>query len=197
MAAYTFQGRIDKLEIARGYDGLLGGLPKPVVLAGVYATSGSDIRLLGRSLHRFDARKPFPGEAKPTETALPTSHLEVDIRFSFVMLAIALEEDRGSDVQRMFGALERHDELTVFAAKKPDVDPLSLQAVGPSWAAPLPVELCIDGTPAGTTCRSDKWIGAVCWSMDPRPGSPFSLYRLPFLSADGRNDWTALAAVGH
>jgi hypothetical protein len=194
---YTFQGRIEKLEIARGYDGLLGGTPRPVIAIGIYVAFGMDARLVSRSLHRFRPRKPFPSEAVASEPNLPASVIQSETDFSFVALAIALEEDGGIDVQRMFGALERHDELTVFSPKRADVDPLSLAAARHTWLSPTSVELCVDGTLAASSCGSDKWVGAVCWAMPPRSAAPVSLYRLPFRAADGRNDWTALVSIGH
>jgi hypothetical protein len=97
----------------------------------------------------------------------------------------------------MFGAFERHEALSVWAPQRAEVEPVAIAGVHESWRTPLPVELTIDGAAAAASCHSDKWIGAVCWAMAPRPDAPRSTYRLPFLAPDKRNDWTALVAIAH
>ena len=101
------------------------------------------------------------------------------------------------DVQRMYGALERHGSLSVWSTDHSQVEPVALAGLRDLWRAPCAVELAIEGSAAAGTCRSDKWIGAVCWAMSPRPGAPVSAYRLPFLASNGRNDWTALVSIAH
>ena len=112
---------------------------------------------------------------------------------------MALEEDGGADVQRIFGALERHQQMAVWDAARDDVEPYSFAGVPDvvTWQMPTPVELVIDGSAASASCLSDKWIGAVCWAMRPRPVAQCSEYRLPFLAPDTRNDWMAALAVVH
>jgi hypothetical protein len=197
MPDFAIQGRIEKLEVARGYDGLLRRAISPVLVFGAYVTNGSRMRLLGRSVHRFRPRNEYPTEAVALDPVLPSSAVQTNDAFTFVGLACALEEDGGTDIQRMYGALERHDTLSVWRPREPDVEPVALAHLGDAWRAPSVVELSLDGTTAASTCKSDKWIGAVCWTMLPRAGSPTSLYRLPFHAADGRNDWTAVVAIAH
>ena len=199
MPAHYFHGKIERLEIASGHDGFLRGGPDPVLLVGVYITDGSSLRILGRSVHRFAARAPFPSNASADQSGLAVGVLEVSTSFFYVGLAIAIEEDGGKDVQRLYGALEHHAKLTVWKADASEIEPLPLSSVArtPPWYAPTPIELVVDGAPAAESCRSDKFIGAVCWAMPPRPDAPVSLYRLPFLAANRKNDWTAVLAVGH
>ena len=62
---------------------------------------------------------------------------------------------------------------------------------------PTRVEMLVDGQPAAASCKSDKWIGAVCFSPMPRVPATPSSYRLPFLAPNRKNDWTALVTLEH
>jgi hypothetical protein len=201
---FRFSGRVDKLEIARGHDGILRGPPDPVLAIAVYVGDAATFRLLGRSLHKFHPRDSFPASVPPDREALPTGAIDVETGFRYVALAVALEEDGGVDVQRVFGALEHHRMLSVWAPHGAEPEPFSLSTLPetPEWGVPVEIDLCIDGVSLSSSCASDKLIGAVCWTMSPRAELPTSayrasLYRLPFLSADRKNDWTALVAISH
>ena len=205
MPSSRFQGRVEKLELARGHDGLLRGPPDPVLAIAVYVGDGSTFRILGRSLHRFEPRKPFPSDALPDVHELPAGAIDSASPFRFVVLAVAIEEDGGVDVQRIYGALEHHRMLAVWSPEHQEMEQLALSAIpdSPTWATPAQVDLLIEGIPLTQSCTSDKLIGAVCWTMSSRadsmptfPHRP-SLFRLPFLSADRKNDWTALLSIAH
>lgn len=198
MRRATFQGKVEKLELARGHDGFLRGGPDPVLLLGVYGVFGSTVRLLGRSLHRFASRTKFPTEIAPDAPAIPAFAIEAE-GFHFLVLAVALEEDGGRDVQRLFGAFEHVALLSVWSPERSEVDPIALAAfpVDVEHTVPTTVEMVIDGEQASSSCKSDKWIGAVCWSLLPRAPAGLATYRLPFLAPDRRNDWTAVLNVEH
>ncbi len=200
MVRATFRGVVDKLEIARGHDGLFRGGPDPVLVVGVYAAFGLTMRLIGRTLHRFPSKTKFPTEVAPDAPALPAAIVESEVpAFHFVLLAIALEEDGGTDVQRMFGTLEHVDLISLWSTDRSEVEPVPLAAFpdDPAHAVPRPVELVIDSAAAAGTCTSDKWIGAVCWSVQARAAPSAAMYRLPFLAPDRRNDWTAIVTLEH
>jgi hypothetical protein len=204
VATFRFHGRVDKLEIARGHDGLLRGPPDPVLAIAIYVGDPSTFRLLGRSLHRFHPRGSFPATVAPDTELLPSGAIDVSTSFRYVAVAVALEEDGGVDVQRIYGALEHHRMLSVWAPDRAEPEPFSLVTLPDTaaWTVPAEVDLVIDGVSASSSCASDKFIGAVCWTMQPRAEVPTSayrasVYRLPFLSADRRNDWTALVAIAH
>jgi hypothetical protein len=199
-----FQGRVEKLEIARGHDGLFRGPPDPVLLLGVYVGDGSTFRMLGRSLHRFHPRGNFPADTLPDVAEVPSGAIDAVTPFRYIALAVALEEDGGEDVQRIYGALEHHRMLSVWSLERQEPDPFTLAALPdtPAWAMPVAIQLLIDGVSAGESCRSDKFIGAVCWAMAPRTDEPVfpyrpSVYRLPFLAPNRKNDWTALVSIAH
>jgi hypothetical protein len=196
---FTFYGRLTCLEIARGHDGFLRGKPEPVVIVAAYLVDGTTTYVVGRMLHRFKVTQPFPSEARSEATALPMSTVTVPDETTprWVVLAIALEEDGGKDVQRLYGAVERYRALTVWTPDTRDVDPLPLHALPETedWNVPREVELSVEGATESALCQSDKWIGAVCWRIRARGGSKKSRFRLPFLAADGRNDWTAIVDI--
>jgi len=194
-ASFSFAGEIQGLEVARGYDGFLRGDPEPVVVVAVLVVSGESVQLAGRSLHRFRAEGPFPGVATTTHRKLAPCTLHLDAGFpTWLVLAAALEVDGGVDVQRIFGAMERHAALSLWASdlREFEARPLAALAGDPEWATPRAVQLLSDGEAFGPSCQSDKWIGAASWSI---PGSSYPVsrrFRAPFLSEDRRNDWTAI-----
>ncbi|MBX3193022.1 MAG: hypothetical protein KF819_38915 [Labilithrix sp.] len=204
MPSFRFHGRVEKLEIARGHDGFLRGPPDPVLAVAVYVHDASTCRLLGRSLHRFRPSARMPSEVLPDVHPIASGAIDANQDFRYLALVVALEEDGGRDVQRLYGMLEHHRLLSVWDEAHSEVEPFSLLAVPRelAWFTPTPVDLIVDGASASTSCSSDKYIGAVCWAMQPRsdvPTAPLrpSVYRLPFLAADRKNDWTALLSISH
>jgi hypothetical protein len=202
---FSVHGRLAALEVARGYDGVFRRAIDPVLLVAFYASVGGVVRTVGRSLHRFEPQKPYPSSVAPDVVELPTTTVDVDIGDSliapplrFVALAIALEQDGGEDVQRLFGALDHQELLSIWRTNQQDPEPLSIAAVGhgSGWAGPAKVEILVNNV-AASKCASDKWIGAVCWTMRGRAPPQTSVQRLPFLSPDGKNDWTALVELAH
>lgn len=199
MTECLFRGAIDTLEIARGHDGFLRGGPDPVLVAAIYAAAGDDFRLVGRSLHKFESKTEFPTEVKPNITELPSVLVQVEVPTRFLFLAIMLEEDGGKDVQRLYGAVEHPSMLSAWAIEQADVDPVPLSAITASrrFQTPTRVDLLLEGQPVANTCKSDKWIGAVCCSLPARDPAARSLYRFPFLAPNRKNDWTLIVTCDH
>ena len=98
-------------------------------------------------------------------------------------------------MQRLYGVTEHIRRIALWDPEHHDVEPSSIGAVGSP--TPVPMELQFDGEVASDACSSDKWIGAVAWSVAAREQPQPSLYRLPFLSRDRRNDWTAIVEIMH
>ena len=194
MPALPFVIELEGLEIARGFDGLLRGPPDPAILTAGYAVSGDAMHLADRMLHRFDATGPFPkrfAAAKKPRIAKEVSSGTGQVRF--VVLTIALEEDGGDDVARLYGALERPARLKLFASDDPGVDVLSLSQLDDTWNQTRPAHLLVDGDDVSRGCKSDKWIGCVALSFAPTEPATWRNRRLNFLSPDERNDWTLFA----
>ncbi|HEY1960473.1 MAG TPA: hypothetical protein VGH28_32910 [Polyangiaceae bacterium] len=194
----TFRGLVEKLEIARGHDGLFRGGPDPVLLVGVYGAFGGVARLLGRTLHRFPSKTDFPTEVTPDRADLPAVLVESG-ELHFVVLAIALEEDGGGDVQRIFGTLDHPEVIAIWSTDRSDVEPFAVGAFphDVAHAVPNAIEIVIDGQTASNACKSDKWIGARAWSLEARAPATSSLYRAPFLAPNRKNDWTAVLTIEH
>jgi hypothetical protein len=199
MIESLFRGSIDKLEIARGHDGFLRGGPDPVLIAAIYAAIAKEIRLVGRSLHKFESKTEFPTEVKPDVVELPSVVIQADAAPRFLFLAIMLEEDGGKDVQRLYGAVEHQSMLSAWAMEQTEVDPAPLAAIAttPSFQSPTRVDLLLEGQPVANTCKSDKWIGAVCCALPARSPAGRSLYRFPFLAPNRKNDWTLIVTCDH
>jgi hypothetical protein len=199
MIESLFRGAIEKLEIARGHDGFLRGGPDPVLIAAIYAATPKEIRLVGRSLHKFESKKEFPTEVKPDKVELPSVVIQAEQLTRFLFLAIMLEEDGGKDVQRLYGAVEHQSMLSAWAIEQPDVDPAPFGTVAttPSFQSATRVDLLLEGQPVSSTCTSDKWIGAVCCVHLARFPAARSLYRFPFLAPNRKNDWTLIVTVDH
>jgi hypothetical protein len=162
-----------------------------------YLLTGLAPQIVGRTLHRFRATKPFPSEALADQVALPSCAISLPSGAArWAALAIALEEDGGEDVQRLFGVVEHHQRLAVWTPDS-DVEPLTINSLPlkDEWSLPREIGLLIDGHAASATCRSDKWIGAVCWLMPGNVTVSCSRFRLPFVAEDQRNDWTAIVEI--
>ena len=187
------------VEIARGHDGFLRGGPDPVLIAAIYAATQKELRLVGRSLHKFESKTRFPTEVKPDHAELPAVVIQSETAPCFLFLAIMLEEDGGQDVQRLYGAVEHQSMLSAWAIERTEVDPATLATIvtTPSFQAPTRVDLLLEGQPVANTCKSDKWIGAVCFALVARSPAARSLYRFPFLAPNRKNDWTLIVTCDH
>lgn len=195
----TLQLRVDipSLEVARGHDGFLRGRPEPVVVLGVYVAGTSSVQLIEREVFRFEVATPFPSVARKRAGRA----LECSVRYAggepaSVFVAVALEQDGAGDVQRIYGQLEQCREISLYRSDS-DPEPASLTdlAADPTWRDPATVQLLVGGRVSRDECASDKFIGAVAWSLET--GRLGGLFRLHFLADDHRNDWTALAKVDH
>jgi hypothetical protein len=194
-AMYRFQLDIAGLEMARGHDGILRGHPEPVLIVAVYARNARTVQLLGRSLHRFHPRGQLPCTVSADVALALTVHLRQTAVRDFVVLAIAMEEDGGADIQRMYGTVEDYRTLSVWYGSKPGVRPLQVpdlpQGKG-DWNYPIPVEMQVDGQEASSLCTADKWVGSAAWVLPTESWEGGCTFRARFLSPDRRNDWTVL-----
>jgi hypothetical protein len=197
-ATYHLQIEVVELELARGHDGLLRGHPEPVLIIAVYVRNASAVQLFGRSLHRFHPRGQLPCTVSPDVALSLDARLGRTAMSDFVILAIAMEEDRGTDIQRMYGTVEDHRTFSVWCGSKSDVLPLQVAELphgGSDWTYPTPVEMQIEGQEASVLCTTDKWIGSAAWVLPAESWTGGCTFRARFLSPDRRNDWTARVNV--
>ena len=188
----TLELRLSGLDMARGHDGLLRGAPEPVVLFAVYAVAGKSAALLGREVVAFEAKSRFPSFVAGTlSSAYNVANVE-----RFVVLLAALEEDKGDDIQRAYGALEAVSRLHVWSHEHANPEPQALHELRVSgWAMPQRCELEDDTGPFSASCENDKWVGASAWVSDAK--HPSLDLRFHVRSEDRKNDWTVLLQVRH
>ncbi len=189
---------VHELEIARGHDGLLRGTPEPVLILAAYLVDATAVCTLGRALHRFAPRKPFPSRVAPDQELSISSEITHHVPIHVVVLALALEQDSSRGVQAAFGAVEHHGALTLWQSSSSDPTPLTIGEMtgeGHAWRYPAPVHVLSANSDMTALCDGDKWIAAVAWVTAPSSSPSGSTFRLPFQSTDRLNDWTALVTV--
>lgn len=182
------RAQIEALEMARGHDGLLRGSPEPVVLLAAFHPDGGP-QAIARSIARFAPRGAYPLTAAPSAPV----RLEGEVRappagqgvLRVVLAAIALEEDGGGDVADAYAALGDGRALSVWSEESVDPTPI----VSVTEAGVRRVHVLRDGADLRDRCRDDELIGAAVAVVGARGGHRL---RLPFVSGDGLNDWTAL-----
>ena len=186
------------LELARGHDGGLRGAPEPALLFAVYAVPETgEPQLLARALERVPCRGACPRTVELERTVLRAAAPREQVE-RLLLVVFALEEDAGSDLAELYGALERPEQFTIFppGPRVPEAvtleDLLRVAPVEPPRAEPVcvlrhGVDLC--------ELRRDDWVGAALLRVRPARGAEARLWRVPFVAADGRNDWTAVLRV--
>jgi hypothetical protein len=178
---------LKQLELARGHDGFLRGAPEPVLVAGTYLIEQDAIHVLARSVCRVFPPNRFPCAVAPREPELVARWVHYRHPAYIAVLVVAVEEDGGLDVQRVYAALERRAALTVWPQDEAVPAPVGLEGLEEGQAR---VNIMIDGADLAEPCESDNWVDAA--ALVVRARSPQTLTRrLPLVSADGRNDWTA------
>lgn len=186
--------RLDSLEIARGHDGLLRGAPEPVILLALFGCRPGAARLLDRRVVHVRPPRVMPCTLRPMESVMMAPMLAADETHALIV-AVGIERDGGRDVERIFGALEHCERLSAWCPAEHDPSPRHIEEVAATSAGrTLRAALLVDGTPIedGT---SDDVVGASLTSLDATAPTRRDA-RFALVSADGRNDWTALARVG-
>ncbi len=180
-------------EVARGHDGFLRGDVEPVVILGVFAVFGEMITLLERWHHQFQVSRPYPNQAR--SVVFQTAH-RIGQAAHFAFLAVALEEDGGEDIRRVYAALEAPEELQVWESGDHHPTPLKLTELHHhSFGLPSRVVLHDELGNFGDRCASDKWIGASSWVSAAPHGARHM--RSHFRSEDRLNDWTMEMVISH
>ncbi|MBI5535787.1 MAG: hypothetical protein HY898_23920 [Deltaproteobacteria bacterium] len=188
------------LEIAAGHDGFLRGKPDPALLIGAFFVTAAEPRVvkpLGRMLVRFAPRGRLPlTVAPPLPSVLKARARGVD-GDRLVLLAIALEEDAGTDVARLFARLEDGARLRLWATDAPEPSPAGIgELVGGAASAPpfaTRVNVIDDSQDLRDGCKADELVGAGMVVIAPHRSE--DSYRVHFLADDRKNDWTAELVV--
>lgn len=187
-----------RVELARGYDGPLRGAPEPRLLFGIYRVTPDDVALVARHVVSVRPGSSFPVGVRfengidLSVTLVPGSDLRI------LVLAAALEEDDGRGVQQLYADLESPARLSAWSVDAPLPDPVPLL----EWARTVPLAppatISVHLVDAAGDLRDhklgDDWVGAALFHVDPSDRHA-SQRRMRFVSADGRNDWTAILDV--
>lgn len=195
-AALRVGVEVVSVEMVRGHDGLLRGHPEPTLVVGLYLVGAGTARLVGRGQLTLFPRGTYPLVVTPAEGAeLVRAQAVAGKDEVFALLAIALERDGGSDLAAIYGALPDAAGIRLWEATSPVPSPLPIgEMVQLAGAAPVRVVQAIVGDlDLGRACRDDELVGA-CLAAAGRQRRTEDL-RLPFATADGRNDWTAVLRV--
>lgn len=184
--------RVRQLELARGYDGFLRGMPEPTMLVGLYRIDGSHARSLGRYLYRFERPGEFPTKVAPRESSQESLTMVPSSDTRVVLLALAVEEDSSHGLQHLYAELEHGDAVVAWTEHEAAPVPMHLPELSAGPLAPdlgHRIHLMFGERDPSRQLRGDDWIDAnLLWT---RLTSKRCVHRLHFVSADGRNDWTA------
>jgi hypothetical protein len=194
------EATLESVEFVRGHDGLLRGKPEPVVMVATYGVGGAGTCLVARALRRLAVHEPYPSVT--TITRVPERELfRADIPHDFervVVLALAIEEDSGRDVESIYANLASAELLSAWSEGERLPEPLTLEelARAPLTSPPKAqgVHLIFDGCDLRERCSADDWIGASLAVLEHKGGGT-NLWRYHFVSSDKRNDWTALVRI--
>ncbi|WP_165374399.1 MULTISPECIES: hypothetical protein [Sorangium] len=218
MRSFRLRLGITALELASGHDGLLRGAPEPVLLVAAYllfppdpgapppapptpgAPAGLTLpRPLGRTLVRFSApRGRFPAVLTLRGPLSFKARARARENDRILLLVLAVEEDSGKEVERLYAHLAdaKHLRLWDLDAPVPAPSTLAELIAAPylqGHAAPVRVGVLDDGGDLRDTCRGDDFVGASAALVSTSRHE--DALRFHVVSADGRNDWTAVTTV--
>ena len=194
------EARLEAVELARGHDGFLRGRPEPVLLVAGFGVGGGEAFLLSRALRRVVVREPFPSVTTitgPTDCEVVKARVPPECD-RVVVLILAIEEDSGRDVEALYAELPSCELFSAWPLDERWPDPLGLEELARGPRTPPPraqrVHLLSGGRDLREQCHADDWVGAALVVLE-RGGDAGVLWRYRFVSADGRNDWTALVRI--
>jgi hypothetical protein len=186
--------RLARVEVARGYDGPLRGAPELALVFGVYRIHGDDIALVSRRVIRLEARGEFPERVEVQDGKLEARLPRVD-EMRVLVLATALEEDDRRGIEQVYADLEAPQQLAAWRVDAAVPDPVSLIDWARATPEDAPRAARVHLVDAAGDLRDrelgDDWVGAALFHLGSER-QPRQERRLRFVSADGKNDWTAV-----
>ena len=125
--SFRLRMELTSLELASGHDGLLRGMPEPVVLLGAFLLADGRALPLGRCLVRLSSPSGrFPTTVTPPEPAVLRAKGRAISSARIAVLALAVEEDDGGDVERIYAHLAEAKNLRVWDLEESVPSPASL-----------------------------------------------------------------------
>ncbi|HLM75008.1 MAG TPA: hypothetical protein VK459_20000 [Polyangiaceae bacterium] len=205
--SFRLRMELTALELASGHDGLLRGLPEPVILLGVFLVANARALPLGRCLVRMNPPVGrFPLTVTPPQPAVLRAKGRASASARIAVLAIAVEEDAGKDVERIYAHLAEGKNVRVWNLEDAVPSPTSLAELVPgpegspvaaSALLPHPVAtrvgVVVDGAELRDVCEDDELVGASLFLIPTTRQEEG--FRVHFTSGDKKNDWTALISV--
>lgn len=203
LQTFRLSVELTALDMVTGDDGLLRGMPEPVVLLAAYFVSpatparAARSQPLGRLLVRLHPEGRFPLVVTPPDRPTLKARVRGTAEDRIILLAVGLEEDSGKDVERLYAHLADAAHLRVYEVDAPEPAPATVTELGAHPATPPPlaqrVNVLVDGKDLRDTCEGDELIGADVVVTSPHRSE--EVFHAHFLQMDRRNDWTAILAV--
>lgn len=190
----------DRLEIARGHDGLLRGKPEPVIVSAIFHLQSNQTRLGGRWVNRCNcSTASYPTLVTPIDVPRMNAPGFSAREAAFFCLWIAIEDDGGSLVQDIYARLERVNDIFLCPLEHLDPAPLFLTCDGVSElerCQPFPLDLLVEGQHLSSLRARDDFIAAMGVVL-PAGGPYTEELRVHFVSTNERNDWTLPVKIRH
>ena len=184
---------VQRIELARGWDGWLRGGPEPCLLVGVFKVEGPAVSLLGRSVHKLGTVNSFPHTRQIDEELLDVRIPGDTDSGALAVLCLFVEEDGGRDIAALYTDVGTPARLAGFEKASLIPDPLSMaeiMALPPSQPPHAqPICLLRDGCTLGDQIVDDDWIGASVVRLALSASRGDSHWGLRAQSEDRRNDW--------
>lgn len=183
--------------MARGYDGLLRGMPEATMIVGLYRVGPAHARLVGRFLYRFERPSGFPSKVGPSIPSDEALAITLPKGTQLALLALAVEEDSGKGLQILYAALDPGDGVVAWTDHGPAPEPAHLYELchgRPGAGQGHRVHLLLGDRDPSRGLPGDDWVDASLLWVSPEVQR--REHRLTFVSADGRNDWTAVLELG-
>ncbi len=192
-AVLQVQPRVERLELAKGYDGFLRGAPEPTLLVAVYGVTGTRARLAGRYVYRFEQPTAYPCKVSTREPSHESCVVVVaEPSDRLVLLVLAIEEDSGRGLQALYAELERADAIVVWPPDTVTPAPLLLGELEPQAMAPdlgHRVHVLLGELDPAAKLEGDDWVDAAV--LHAAATTQRKRCRFHLCCANARNDWTA------
>jgi hypothetical protein len=196
----TLRVMLERMELARGHDGLLRGGVEPRLLLAAFLMRSGKATLLGRSLTSVGTVTSYPHLSYVDEQALWLGLPRRSEPGAVSLLCLVLEEDSGRDIETLFGDLATPARFVGYDGHTdvPEPVPLAAMMARPSTQAPHaePIQLLRDGRPLEDTLRHDDWIAASVIRLELAQVNTSTRWSVEARSHDRRNDWTLWLQIG-
>jgi hypothetical protein len=196
----TLRVVLERMELARGHDGLLRGGVEPRLLLAAFLMRKGKPALLGRSITSAGTVKSYPHQSEIHEQVLFVGLPKRGEPGAVTLLCLVLEEDSGRDLEALFSDVAAPTRFVSYDVHSTVPEPVTLAAMmaRPSTQAPHAesIQLLRDGRPLEEALKHDDWIAASVIRLEATQVSTGSRWSVEARSHDQRNDWTLWLHIG-